>query len=330
MNFNKPSLEEIEKIYQILFSNQIKLNQILNLQNSNNPMIFGYLTGLNIDIKTIISLLDKIKFDLDRNINKDIIICGECDCCQYCNNSTNNCSENNINLSYDNTQNNNEYIKEIINFEKNKNDEFNINNHKTYEYSNINNSKMPNINCLDNIDDRFKNSSIIKSKRFYANKSSENMNINPTSSPIRKAKIIRHYNLTEANNTVNENRKLNKNKIFLDKLSKQSKEIINRFKSIYGIDIQQRLLNNEINGENLNEMENILNKIISMSIWGKSESKNKKRIKFKYNPIQEKVKLKQAITNKQAQYREYPRGWYSTKEYFINNGTAINNDKTFL
>ena len=80
-------------------------------------------------------------------------------------------------------------------------------------------------------------------------------------------------------------------------------------------------------------MENILNKITSMSIWGKKEnnSKNKKnKIKFKYNPIQEKVKLKQAITNKQAQYREFPRGWYSTKEYFINNGTAINNDKAFL
>jgi hypothetical protein len=294
-------------------------------------MINGYLAGLNIDIKTIISLLDRIKFDINRNINKDIIICGECDCCQYCNNSTNNCSENNINFSHDNFQNNNEYIKEIINFENNKNDDFNLNNYKTYEYSNINNNKMPNINRLDNIDDRFKSSSIMKSKRFHANKSSDNMNIISTSSPIRKAKIIRHYNLTEANNLSNEKRKLNKNELFLDKLSKQPKEIINRFKSIYGIDIEQKLLNNEINGTNLNEMENILNKIISMSIWGKSENKNKKRrIKFNYNPIQEKVKLKQAITNKQAQYREYPRGWYSTKEYFINNGTAINNDKTFL
>ena len=45
-------------------------------------------------------------------------------------------------------------------------------------------------------------------------------------------------------------------------------------------------------------MENILNKIISMSIWGKSENKNKKRrIKFNYNPIQEKVKLKQIINS---------------------------------
>ena len=200
---------------------------------------------------------------------------------------------------------------------------------------------MPNINCLDNIDDRFKNSSIMKSKRFHANKSSDNMNIISTSSPIRKAKSIRHYNLTEANNLANEKRKLNKNELFLDKLSKQPKEIINRFKSIYGIDIEQKLLNNEINGTNLNEMENILNKIISMSIWGKDDiKKNKKRgasssldrktkrrkQNFVYNPVQEKIKLMTSIKDKQAYFREFPRGWYSTKEYFINNGTEINNE----
>ena len=38
------------------------------------------------------------------------------------------------------------------------------------------------------------------------------------------------------------------------------------------------------------------------------------------------ARVKQAITNKQTQYKEYPRGWNSTKEYFINNGTSINND----
>ena len=333
MDSNISSLEEIEKIYQILFSNQNKVNQLLNEQNNNNPIIYEYLAGLNIDIKTIISLLDRIKFDINRNMRKDIIICGDCDCCQYCNNSTNNSSENYINSPHHFTQNNNAFIKRSINFENNKKDDFNLNNYKTYQYSNINNNKMPNINRLNNIDidGQFKNSSIVKSKRFHVNKSSNNMNINPNSSPIKKAKIIRHYNLTETTNLINDNRKLNKNKIFLDKLFKQPKEIINRFKSIYGIDIEQKLLNNEINEANLIEMENILNKIAEMSIWGKSENKNKKRrIKFNYNPIQEKVKLKQAISNKRAQYKEYPRGWYSTKEYFINNGTVINNDNTFL
>ena len=32
------------------------------------------------------------------------------------------------------------------------------------------------------------------------------------------------------------------------------------------------------------------------------------------------------MKNNQAYYREFPRGWYSTKEYFINNGTEINNE----
>ena len=174
----------------------------------------------------------------------------------------------------------------------------------------------------------------MKSKRFNINKSYDNLNRNPTS-PIKKARIIRHYNITDANNNINYDKKYkNKNQIFLDKLNKQPKEIIDRFKSIYGNDVEQKLMNNEVNDKDLNEMDNILNKIIKMPIWGKGEKnskeKNKKRMRFKYNPIQEKIKLKQALSNKQAIYKEYPRGWNSTKEYFINNGTAINNDNAFI
>ena len=104
----------------------------------------------------------------------------------------------------------------------------------------------------------------------------------------------------------------------LNKLSNQPKEIVERFKKIYGDDIEYKLSNTEINNNNLSEMENILDKIIKMSIWGKEEQNKKKnsadknkrkRIKFNYNPIQEKVRLKQAITNKQALYKDFPRGW---------------------
>ena len=49
------TMEEIEKIYQILISNQNKISQLLYTQN-NNSMIYGYLAGFDIDIKTIISL----------------------------------------------------------------------------------------------------------------------------------------------------------------------------------------------------------------------------------------------------------------------------------
>ena len=362
MNSNISSIEEIEKISQILFSNQNKINFLRNSYQNNNMFqgILKFLTGFEIDIKNILSLLERIKFNINQNTNKDIIICGNCDCCKFCNCSTNNCSENQINISNDNIPNN-EYIKEIINLEEeNNNNDFNKNNlpindnnYRTYQYSypynnnaircnnNLNNNNINNINSQP-IEGIYKNSAITKSKRFQVNKSLDNIKAK-SPFPIKKAKIIRHFNLTETNNINNnlnqKKKKLNKNEKFLNKLNEQPKEIINRFKNIYGIDIEQKLLNNEINAQNLNEMENILDKIIKMSIWGekeknirkKSEDKNStKRIKFKYNPIQEKVKLKQALINKRAQYKEYPRGWYSTKEYFINNGTAINNDDAFI
>ena len=333
-NYN--SIEEIDKIFQILLSNQNKINFLRNSpdRNTNNGMN-KFLNGLEIDIKNILSLLDRIKFDISQNMNKDIIICGNCDCCKLCNCSTNNCSENPINLSNDNIPKN-EYIKEIINQEEKINNDLNLPfnnnlaNYKTYQYLN------PNYNSIENnpIEDRYKKSAVMKSKRFNINKSFDNLNRNQAS-PIRKAKIIRHYNLTEANNNINyNNKRITKCQKFLNKLNNQPKEIINRFKNIYGNDIEQKLMNNEINNKDLNEMDNILNKIINMSIWGKDEKKskekNKKRMRFNYNPIQEKIKLKQALSNKQAIYKEYPRGWNSTKEYFINNGTAINNDNAFI
>ena len=340
---NNTSLEEIEKIFQILLSDQNKINFLRNSQQKNN--IFDtFLNGLEIDIKNIISLLDRIKFDISQNMNKDIIICGECDCCKFCNCSTNNCSNNQINLSNDNIPKN-EYIQEIINQEENNNNDFNLplnnnnGNNITYQYVNPNLNNIPNYNIINEepIEERFKKSAVMKSKRFQVNKSLDNLKRN-TTSPIKKAKIIRHYNLTEANhNNININKnkenkeKITRNQKFINKLNNQPKEIIDRFKSIYGNDIEKKLMNNEINKANLDEMENILNKIIKMSIWGKGDknSKEKTKIKFKYNPIEEKIKLKQALTNKQALYKEYPRGWNSTKEYFINNGTAINNDDAF-
>ena len=339
LDSNYNSLEEIDKIFKILLSNQNKINFLRNLQDKNtNNSIDKFLNGLEIDIKNILSLLDRIKFDINQNMNKDIIICGNCDCCKLCNCSTNNCSENPINLPNDNIPKN-EYIKEIINQEEKNNNDFNLPfnnnfaNYKTYQYLNPN----PNYNNIENnpIQNRYKKSAIMKSKRFNINKSYDNLNRNPTS-PIKKARIIRHYNITDANNNfINNDKKYkNKNQIFLDKLNNQPKEIIDRFKSIYGNDVEQKLMNNEVNNKDLNEMDNILNKIIKMSIWGKGEKnskeKNKKRMRFKYNPIQEKIKLKQALNNKQAIYKEYPRGWNSTKEYFINNGTAINNDNAFI
>ena len=146
------------------------------------------------------------------------------------------------------------------------------------------------------------------------------------------------------NNLKEKMEKMNKVQNFLDKLYNQSGEVVKRFKKIFGDDIEDRILNGEINDENLNEMDNILDKIIKMSIWGKEDDDNdirekrrdksssydkknrKRKHKFVYNALEERMKLIKAVNNKQAYFKEYPRGWYSTKEYFINNGTEINND----
>ena len=35
-----------------------------------------------------------------------------------------------------------------------------------------------------------------------------------------------------------------------------------------------------------------------------------------------KTQLKKAITDKQCHYKEYPRGWNSSKDYFVNNNSS--------
>ena len=481
------SLDEIDKIVQILLINQNKINLLRkdlsnNLKEKNNSKIKTnqFLNGLEIDIKNILSLLDRIKANLnrnnqsenpktyylnsDKNTLQDILICGCCQCCgcRCCECSTNNCTEI---RQLNDSRNNNEYIKENINSENDK-DTNNLN-MKTFNqnYPNFNgqqpasnfdnNYTYPNLNSDNNfnnnryndnnnaldpnesnndrkiiyskipsfpqqnnninynkeypdlnrfgyikkqpfnnnmifdennlqIEEKMKNSAIIKSKRFHGSKSFDNIDV-PYSPKTKKGKIIKNNNiLSESydrnNNKYNDNfnnnnlnykkhfennniqynnkgniinnnnllqkkikmEKLNEIQKFLDKLYKQPKEIVERFKKVYGEDIEEKLLNGEIDNNGLNEMENILNKIIKMSIWGQENKSKKKgrsgsnnsydrknkRIKhnFIYNPVQEKIKLMKSMKNNQAYYREFPRGWYSTKEYFINNGTEINNE----
>ncbi len=219
----------------------------------------------------------------------------------------------------------------IISINKNRNninDIFNNNNNNNNNLFNVNDNNSYGNNNRFNI----RNNDILNDN---INKYDDNYN--------RNNKMYIDDNNNKNDNLGQKKKKMEKmNKIqnFLNKLYKQPEEVTNRFKKIYGDDIEERLLNGNIDNDNLMEMDNILNKIINMSIWGdddkikkrsrdshsldKSDIKRKHR--FIYNPIQEKIKLMKSIKNKQAFYREFPRGWYSTKEYFINNGTDINNE----
>ena len=213
---------------------------------------------------------------------------------------------------------------------------YNKNNNNNY------NNYNDNINNINNSFKKPKNNNTINIEDY------NNNNINYTNKKNKKNNNIFNNNLNNNKNNINNNlaqkkkklEKINKIQKFLNKLYKQPKDINNRFKKIYGDDIEEKLLNGDIDNDNLIEMENILDKIIKMSIWGEEDKKNKKREysssydkklnkkkqHFVYNPVQEKIKLMKSVKDKQAYFREFPRGWNSTKEYFINNGTEINNE----
>ena len=214
------------------------------------------------------------------------------------------------------------------------------NNNKNNNYSSYNNNnynytfKEPTKNDTLNIDDINRKNININ----YTNKKNKRSNENAfDNNLINNNKNKNKSSLSQKKKKLE---KINDIQKFLNKLYKQPKEINNRFKKIYGEDIEEKLLNGDIDNENLIEMDNILDKIIKMSIWGKDDNnikkrgasnsndkQNKKRKQnFVYNPVQEKIKLMKSVKDKQAYFREFPRGWYCTKEYFINNGTEINNE----
>ena len=174
---------------------------------------------------------------------------------------------------------------------------------------------------------------IISSRRFHISKSfnDKRVKVLPKNKNLNKNKNKNNKNISPI-----ENKKKNiskKAEVFINKLSKQNDEILNRFKSVYGNDIEQKLLNNEVRDENINEMNNILDKIIKMSIWGENNnnkrkimnnSSNRKRKRYiNYNSSDESMPTLRDINNRKISYREFPRGWNSTKEYFINNGTPL-------
>ena len=232
-------------------------------------------------------------------------------------------------IKYSNKNNNNNLVNR--NNDNNFNNYNMLNDNMNNNFNNLNkNNYNNNLNNDKDFNDNFGNDNNLN----FQNDMNNSFNNN-------KKYIPNNINL---NNLKEKMEKMNKVQNFLDKLYNQSGEVVKRFKKIFGDDIEDRILNGEINDENLNEMDNILDKIKKMSIWGKEDDENnikekrrdksssyekkdrKRKHKFVYNALEERMKLIKAVNNKQAYFKEYPRGWYSTKEYFINNGTEINND----
>ena len=224
-----------------------------------------------------------------------------------------------------------------------KKNNFDNNNDYNIDNNNLNRifqNNSPDTNKIKNKDNIFNNIRSDKKnnlKNIFNNNDDDNNDDNIYNN-LNNKNINDNDNLAQKKGKME---KMNRIQKFINKLYRQPKEVVDRLKKIFGIDMEEKLLSGEINNDKLNEMENILDKIVKMSIWGEEEKMKKKerklstsinkkdkkkKIIFNYNPIQEKIKLMKDLKNNQVYFREFPRGWYSTKEYFINNGTDINNE----
>ena len=97
---------------------------------------------------------------------------------------------------------------------------------------------------------------------------------------------------------------------------------LNLLKKALGEDIGEKLLSGNINERELYKVVQILKKHQEDNLKKKKHFK-----KRKFNTPSDKLLLKEKLKNNRYNYREFPRGWSSTKDYFINNGTNLVKDK---
>ena len=97
---------------------------------------------------------------------------------------------------------------------------------------------------------------------------------------------------------------------------------LNLLKKVLGEDIGEKLLSGSINEKELYKVVQILKKHQEDYLKKKRYFKKKK-----FNQPSDKLLLKEKLKNIRYNYREFPRGWSSTKDYFINNGTTLIKDR---
>ena len=214
-----------------------------------------------------------------------------------------------------------------------------INNEENYKenFNNENKNIQENNNKYNNI----KNNNIFtfseqKNKNNQELNDDEVININNNNNDYFK------QNEQEINNIVEDN--IPRTYEYIKKsredeeIERQKKEIIksiiseifqdtsklNILKNELGDDIGEKLLSGNINEKELYKVVQVLKKIQENNL-----KRNKSFKKKKFNTPSDKILLQQKLKNKQYNYREFPRGWSSTKDYFVNNGTPLIKDKRY-
>ena len=232
-----------------------------------------------------------------------------------------------MNKRRDNNKNENIENKELNNFNDINNNSINIkNNNNIFTFSEQKNKNNQDID--DNIMNvENKNNNINKNNNLESSEPNE-QDINAMNEYILDNNIPRTY----------EYHKKTKEEEELEELENQKKEIIktiiseifqdtnklNLLKKKLGEDIGEKLLSGNINEKELYKVVKILKK--------EQENRLKRKNIFqkkKFNQPSDKILLKEKLNNKRYNFREFPRGWSSTKDYFINNGTTLIKDKRY-
>jgi hypothetical protein len=216
---------------------------------------------------------------------------------------------NNIN---DSQRDNLDYNNNIENYkpsnleEKNFSDNLNNKNNledvsKTYEFSDNKDNNLKNENIVNNNEDFINNSPSLEDKNEDEKLKTKNENISN--------KISRITNIV--------------NDAFKDE------KTIKFLKQKFGDDFEDKFNSDAVTEEFISQIEDALKeyKLLNQNENNIDNSNLVKTHNNKFNvkkksDLLKKLELKQQITDKQYRYREYPRGWNSSKDYFVNNGTG--------
>ena len=256
--------------------------------------------------------------DINTNVNKNNYF-------TFAEPKNNQNEENNINNSndynlYDNNNKNQGYNKDLIN-NNNSNDNKGDNRNNKYSYEDFIKDKYNN-----NINNKDNNSNVSPKNKLGKDISEdENYNNNVNNKDNSNEDNINDNNNEEDDDLENQKKEIIKN--IISEIFQDTKKL-DLLKKELGDDIGEKLLSGNINEEELFKVVEILKNLQDM----KNKNMNKKNQRYfpikKFNQPSDKILLKETLNDKRYNYKEYPRGWSSTKEYFVNNGsTYINNRK---
>ena len=311
---NSPMNRELDKTMQRSSScNEFLYN---NEENKNNTKLirnrYNYLNNLkereNKSSSKVLS--PKLNFDYDA---------------YFTDYSLNKTSKNSLGSYFDFLNKNSNKVEKSPNnnYEMNNNkDDLNNNENNNYKNKNIFTfSEQKNKNSKEEL-----NNNIIENNNIIDNKENNSDYYNKNyATEDNKVNFQRTY-VYQRRNPEEEELERQKRDIIRNIITEifQDAKKLNLLKKELGDDIGEKLLSGKINEKELYKVVEILKKN------QENIMKRKKVIqKKKFNQPSDKILLREKLNNKRYNYREYPRGWSSTKDYFINNGTTYNRDKRY-